>query len=70
MEGNVCVFVYARLFYSLIGLSFIVAPASVRTVMQGKAPSRLRVVLMMVKRWWVTGTRGHCVGDASRFTLT
>lgn len=42
-------------------------PASVRTIRQGKAPSRLRVLLMVVKRWWVTGTRGHCVGDANRW---
>lgn len=31
----------------------------------GKTPSRL-TVLMVVDRWWVTETRGHCVGDANR----
>lgn len=57
---SVCV--YPHLFIQ----SFFLSSASLRTIMQGKAPSRLRVVLMVVKGAGSLGQEGHCVGDANR----
>lgn len=52
---SVCVSIPRLFIQSLIGLSFILLQPSVRTIKQGKAPSRLRVVMMMVVGQWDKG---------------